>query len=93
MAKLPDTLGKFFWDCNLAELTWAQHRRFVAERLLNFGDDAALDWLRGQLTRADLAEFVRTSRRLDAKTRNYWAWALDDDTATRGAAGEATPAS
>lgn len=86
MAEVPDNFARFFWDCDLAALTWAQHRRFIAERILNLGDDAALDWLRARLTRAELADLVRTSRRLDPRTRNYWAWVLDGNATARPSA-------
>lgn len=42
---LPKGLAKYFWDCNFSELVMEEHHQFIIERILNFGDDAAVLWL------------------------------------------------
>ncbi len=39
---LPDSLRKYFWDCRFEQLSWYKYRRFISERILQYGDDATL---------------------------------------------------
>lgn len=69
---LPAEFQKYFWDVSFSDLTLEKYPRFIAERILNFGDLNGIKWL---LSRTDL-NFIKTivenSRNLNAKTRNYW---------------------
>jgi hypothetical protein len=59
--RLPKSLEKYFWDCNIGELNWNEHNRFIVERILL----------------KELKEIIQTSRRLDPKTVNYWSIMFD----------------
>jgi hypothetical protein len=69
---LPEPLNKYFWDCDVSTLDIKQHKRFIAERILVFGNSFALGWLRKEVSEIELREIVQTGKNLDAKTRNYW---------------------
>lgn len=76
---LPESLEKYFWDCDFREMSMDKYAFFIAERILNFGDMAALKWLLLGTDKSFLEKLVRTSRNLDKKTKNYWKIILHDD--------------
>ena len=70
--KLRPEFQEYFWDVDFKQLSVKRHSRFIAERILNYGDPESIKWL---LTWADsnfLKELIDTSRNLNARTRNYW---------------------
>jgi len=69
---LPSMLQKYFWDCDFGALSMREHRRFIIERVLNFGDDDAVRWLFAHINRASIANVLEHSRNLSEKTRNFW---------------------
>lgn len=69
---LPQTLQKYFWDCEFTELSFDQHAVFITERILNFGNLAAIKWLLSMVDASFLRQVVTQSRQLDNKTRNFW---------------------
>ncbi len=73
---IPKELQRFFWDVDPGTLDTITDRRFVIERILEKGDDAATLWLREQYDEKELVEVVSDSRRLSPKSRNYWGLTL-----------------
>lgn len=71
MAYLPQQFWRFFWDVDAVGLT-ERHLPFIAERLLVFGDTEAVRWLLAAMPREEFRGLVRSSRRLDPKTRAFW---------------------
>jgi len=69
---LPKEFKKYFWDCEFEQLRLADHSVFIAERILNFGNLPAVQWLLSILDRTILMDIVAKSRNLDKKTRNFW---------------------
>jgi hypothetical protein len=70
--KLPEEFRKYFWDVAFDELTFDKYPRFIAERLLNFGNLGDIKWLVARTDRQFLDSLVETSRNLNDKTKNYW---------------------
>jgi hypothetical protein len=70
--KLPEEFRKYFWDVAFDELTFDKYPRFIAERLLNFGNLDDIKWLLARTDRQFLDSLVETSRNLNDKTKNYW---------------------
>ncbi|MBN2355867.1 hypothetical protein JXO59_07125 [candidate division KSB1 bacterium] len=70
--RLPVAFQKYFWDCDFFSLSARKHRQFIIERLLNFGDDDALQWLFKHEKRATIINVVQNSRNISDKTRNFW---------------------
>ena len=75
---LPSSMKKYFWDCDFSELNYEKYPVFVTERLLNFGDQGAVDWLLERINKKQLKQLVNTSRKLDKKTKNYWQIMLNE---------------
>jgi hypothetical protein len=76
-APLPDFLRRFFWDTDFGQLRVSQHRRYVIERLLEYGDDQAIRWVSRTYGVSAIADVVRQSRKISRNTANLWALVLD----------------
>ena len=76
---LPQQLRSLFWDYNFDSLKWPEHRDFVIARILQEGDHHATAWLRDQLGRSGLAEWIRgrRGRGLDPRRLRFWEVVLD----------------
>jgi len=61
-----------FWDIEKKSLNFRKHRRWLIERVLNFGD--LPDWLaiKRLYPLSATKKVARTSRDLDDKSRNFW---------------------
>jgi hypothetical protein len=73
---LPVEFKKYFWDCKFDELKWETYKIYITERLLNFGDMKAVDWIKSNLSDKEILNIVNTSKSIDAKTKNYWNFIL-----------------
>lgn len=69
---LPVELKKYFWDCDFKELTIEKYPKFIIERILNYGKEKEIKWLRENIEEDYFKNVALTSRRLDRKTANYW---------------------
>ncbi|MDZ7722004.1 MAG: hypothetical protein U5R06_04050 [candidate division KSB1 bacterium] len=69
---IPTAAEKYFWDCDISELSMREHHQFIIERILNFGDDDAVRWLFDHTNRAQIKNVLHNSRNLSEKTRNFW---------------------
>jgi len=70
--KIPSGFNTIFWDVDPNALDIERHRVFIAERIFEYGDEQAINWLLKNFPRFLLRKIVRQSRRLSAKTRNFW---------------------
>jgi hypothetical protein len=71
-SRLPEEFQKYFWDVAYYELTIEKYPRFIAERMLNYGDLNGIKWLLSWTDRHFIKTIVDSSRNLNAKTKNYW---------------------
>jgi hypothetical protein len=69
---LPASFRKYFWDCPFDGLSMEKHSRFIAARILNFGDWEAITWLFARGGWPLIRRTVRNWRDLNAKTINFW---------------------
>ena len=71
--KIPDFIKQYLWDVDTEQLDPEKHGRFIAERVLEYGDGAAYKWLRENCP-ADLTkQIIRESRVISPKTANFYA--------------------
>ena len=70
--RIPARFEKYFWDCEFETLRLEDHKKFIAERILMFGDIPALKWLRETYGLEFFRHIAVSGRRLDHKTRNFW---------------------
>jgi hypothetical protein len=69
---LPEDFKRYFWDVAFDDLSFEKYPRFIAERLLNYGDLNGIRWLLAHADTAFIRTLVDSSRNLNAKTKNYW---------------------
>ncbi|MCS7263661.1 MAG: hypothetical protein NZ805_02375, partial [Armatimonadetes bacterium] len=72
MDKLPEDLHRYFWDTEPTRLNFKRHRTFIIERILEFGDEKAIRWLRRTFGDEAIREVVCQSRRISKRTANFW---------------------
>ena len=72
MKVLPKELHRYFWDTDPTKVNLRLHRQFIIERLLEFGDEEAIRWLRCTFGDNAIGEVVHKSRRLSKGTANFW---------------------
>ncbi|GAB4529265.1 MAG: hypothetical protein Kow0063_06170 [Anaerolineae bacterium] len=77
MSQLPDFLRPYFWEVDFDRLRLPEREVYVIERVLEYGEDRAIRWLKATVPPEKLAEVVRRSRRLSPNTANLWSLVLD----------------
>jgi hypothetical protein len=75
--RLPEFLEPYFWEIDFASLCLPEQQSYVIERVLEYGDDQAIRWLKATFTPETIAAVVRDSRRISKNTANLWALVLD----------------
>ncbi len=70
--KLPEEFQKYFWDVDFNEISFEKYPRFVAERILNYGDMDGIKWLLLCADTSFIKSLLKTSRNLNSKTKNFW---------------------
>ena len=72
VSDIPEEFQKYFWDVSFKDLSLEKYPRFIAERILNYGDLESVRWLIDKVGMDFISSVVKTSRNLDPKTLNYW---------------------
>lgn len=72
MNRIPDNLQRYFWDTTREAINLQRHRRYVIERLLEFGDEHAIRWARQTYGDGAIKQVVCRSRNLSRRTCNFW---------------------
>jgi hypothetical protein len=70
---IPQDLRPLFWDTNLDNYSPAAYPAYTIARVLEFGDEKAIVWLRETFSEVQIIEVLRTERRLSRKSANFWA--------------------
>lgn len=70
---LPNTLQPLFWDTNISTFQPASYPDYTILRVLEYGDDEAIAWLRTTFSASEIHRVVRTERRLSPKSATFWA--------------------
>jgi hypothetical protein len=70
---IPENLRALFWDVDpdsFEPQAWPDYTIF---RVLEYGDEQAVEWMRQQFAGAEIQRVLRSERRLSAKSANFWA--------------------
>jgi hypothetical protein len=73
---IPQHLRLLFWDTNLGSFDPAAYPVYTIERVLEYGDEEAVAWLRRTFTHEQMVDVLRTDRRLTPLSANFWALIL-----------------
>ena len=71
--KLPKFLNKYFWDVDVKERGGNLHLQDALIRLLEYGDEKAISWLRRNFTKEEIANVLYRLRNISPKSANFWA--------------------
>lgn len=76
MKRLPKFLKKYFWDVDFEAMDAKKSRTGVLIRVLNYGDEKAIQWMNENYSKAEQAGALRAYRDFSLKSANYWALIL-----------------
>ena len=62
-----------FWDLNVDTFDPFEQPTYTIARVLEYGDDEDVAWLRTNFSAAAIADVVRHERRLSRRSANFWA--------------------
>lgn len=61
-----------FWDTDPKKLDINKNAKYIIERIMDFGNDDEVRWMRQQYPKSLLAEVCQTSRQLHTSSRTLW---------------------
>jgi len=61
-----------FWDTDPKKLDVNKHSKYIIERIMDFGRDDEVQWMRRQYSKELLAEVARKSRVLQSNSKALW---------------------
>jgi alpha-mannosidase len=70
---IPSNLQTLFWDTNLDNFKPQDYPDYTILRVLEYGDEPAVAWLRQTFPESEIRRVLRTERRLSRKSANFWA--------------------
>ncbi len=77
MKKLPKFLKKYFWDVEFKEIDLRKRRVYVLKRILEYGDEQAVAWMRKNFKKPEIRNLLTNYRGCSLKSANFWAFLLD----------------
>ena len=73
MFMIPSHLRPLFWDTNLDNFNPTDYPIYTIARILEYGDEQAVAWLKETFPADQIKEVVHTEGRLSPKSANFWA--------------------
>jgi hypothetical protein len=70
---IPSYLHTIFWDANLDTFKPEAYPDYTIFRILEYGDEEAVTWMRGTFPESEVRKVLCAERRLSRKSANYWA--------------------
>jgi hypothetical protein len=70
---IPLRLRLLFWDTDLESFDPATYPVYTIERVLEYGDEEAIVWLRRTFSQDQIVDVLRTNRHLTPLSANFWA--------------------
>lgn len=61
-----------FWDTDLNSLDAQKHAEYIIERIMDFGNDDEVRWMKHQYPKQLLAKVCRTSKQLHVSSKTLW---------------------
>jgi tagatose-1,6-bisphosphate aldolase len=61
-----------FWDIDQDTLDLNKHKRFIIERILQYGRPEDIKWVLDHYSEEDIIDTVKRSKIIDRKTATYW---------------------
>jgi hypothetical protein len=70
---IPNALHPLFWDTDVSVFQPSEHPDYAIFRVLEYGDDAAVVWLRETFNTSEIERVIRSERRLSPKSARFGA--------------------
>lgn len=70
---IPQHLRPLFWDVNLDNFNPTASPEYTIARILEYGDERAVAWMKETFSEAEIKRVICTERRLSRKSANFWA--------------------
>lgn len=70
---IPQSVKSLLWDIDPDNISVIDSYRFVIERILEYGDFPEIGWMETTFTQAQIEDTLKTSRRISAKSGNFFA--------------------
>lgn len=70
---IPKDLRPFFWEINLETFEPREYPQYTIGRILEFGTDEAVAWMKSVFTEEEIKKVIREEHRLSRKSANFWA--------------------
>ncbi len=77
--QLPNSLRSFFWDVDIDKISTVESAHFIIGRLMEHGDENAVQFLFKSYRRDQLVHALKTSRTISRRSRVFWQILLDMD--------------
>ncbi len=61
-----------FWDTDPKSLDVQKHSKYIIERIMDFGNDDEVRWMRQHYSKDVLAKVCQSSKQLHTSSRNFW---------------------
>ena len=76
---LPEFLKGLFWQSDLRDVSWSEHRDYIINQILLVGDRRQVDWLRSKISDDELRAFIlrKRGRGLGKRDLRFWAAVLE----------------
>ena len=68
---------ELFWDTNPKKIDIDKHAQYVIERILDFGNDKEVKWVRNFYATSLIKKVVENPRRLRPRTKKLWTLLLE----------------
>lgn len=72
MKSLPKFLEKYFWDVDFSKLEKKNHPFFIIERILEYGDKKAVNWMEENFSSNQIKKVLSNSKNLSSRSANFW---------------------
>jgi hypothetical protein len=70
---IPQYLHALFWDTDLENFDPLAFPTYTIGRILEYGDQDAIAWLKETFSDTQIVDVVQTERRLSRRSANFWA--------------------
>ena len=70
---LPRSMRMLFWDIDADAFVPEDWPDYTIFRVLEYGDEDAVAWMRRTFSEAEIRRVIRSERRLTRKSANFWA--------------------
>ena len=77
--RLPLFLRPFFWDVDFNMLSVEKSAFFIISRLMEHGDEEAVNFLFRTYSRSKMIDVLKRSRSISRRSRNFWRILLDQE--------------